>query len=153
MKRKIIAIVLIALILCAACCVFAGCENCPGEFHSLKQAYDIGWLTQDDLKSIAYHYGNRDENYKPIPIDEISKDIQFKIKQTYVAYLREQGLEGTVNNVRITKFYGEYSGHYVINVVDDLHGYDYVFTDENIGGVMFYHYCVAAAVVWKSNNI
>ena len=56
------------LIVMAACMVFtgltfAGCgETVQGEFYSLQEAYDKGWLTQDDLLSIAYHYQGRRDN-------------------------------------------------------------------------------------------
>lgn len=77
--KKFAGILLSTVMLIAACAGFAGCGkddpelgNEPteeeialyGQFKSLKKAYEAGWITHDDLKSIAFYYnGENDSNY------------------------------------------------------------------------------------------
>ena len=120
------------LIVMAACMVFtgltfAGCveETLAGEFYTLQEAYDNGWLTQEDLLSIAYHYnhGREDneelmgEDYVPQPKtpETLSKQTEKSIKQTELDKYnngREPGSEyyGTLDQVYILGYYGTYNG-------------------------------------------
>jgi len=47
----------LGVILAMALSLFSACEpESKGAFYSLQQAYDNGWLTQEDLRSIAYYH-------------------------------------------------------------------------------------------------
>ena len=63
-----------------------------GTFYTLQEAYDNGWLNQEQLLSIAYYHqgteGNEElmgENYTPIPKtpDMLSEELELEIKQKY----------------------------------------------------------------------
>ena len=75
MKKLLLSVLtLIALFAVLIC----GCSDeslYQGQFYTLQQAYENHWLTQEDLKSIAYYHnvgiaGNEEvmgENYQPQP--------------------------------------------------------------------------------------
>lgn len=79
-KLKILAVVLALGALCMG--VLSGCDNGKdgletgeGTFYTLQKAYDEGYLTKEEIMSIAYyHNGSRvhneeimSEEYTPIP--------------------------------------------------------------------------------------
>ena len=134
-------------------------ENSSGEksglgtFHSLQDAYDNGWLNQEQLLSIAYHSGNRDsneelmgENYTPIPKtpETLDAETDLEIKQAYLYIMKTDRAEYkdlTLDNV-IMSYYGTYDECIVLRLylyipgTGTLQGGPYV----EIGGVSFWWY-------------
>ena len=76
----------------------AGCtpeqQYAVGSFYSLEEAYENGWLTRDDILSIAYYYnqgteGNEElmgESYAPEPMvpETLDEERVNQIKRTYL---------------------------------------------------------------------
>ena len=164
--KKLLACVAAGLPLVAAVLV-AGCTPeqqyaaSVGNFYSLEEAYENGWLTQEDILSIAYYYnqgtdGNEElmgENYAPNPMvpETLDEERVNQIKRTYLNEVIAMP-EGTLEHVIIRAYYGTYDESVVIDITDDYHGYDYVFEPEHeIGGVLFYHYVGACLRVWRAD--
>ena len=164
--KKMMAFAAVFVLLVAAV-VVAGCgpeqqyAASVGNFYSLEEAYENGWLTQEDILSIAYYYnqgtdGNEElmgENYAPNPMVPETLD-EARVNQIKRTYLNEVIAmpEGSFEHVFIPAYYGTYHENIVIHITDDYHGYDYVFEPEHeIGGVWFYDYVGACLRVWRAD--
>ena len=119
---------------CVAACMslvatvlVAGCtpeqQYAVGNFYSLEEAYENGWLTRDDILRIAYYYnqgteGNEElmgENYAPEPMvpEMLDEERVNQIKRTYLNEVIAMP-EGTFEHVIIRAYYGTYGGNIVI---------------------------------------
>ncbi len=135
-----------------------------GEFYTLQEAYDAGWLTQEDLKSIAYyHNGGREgneeimgEDYQPqLKTPEvIDKMTELSIKQTYCDNLRKQD-NAKPSGVTIERYYGAYNGCYAV-VLDSIYVVypaDVINEWEIIGGVNINYYDYLSFRIWKAKGV
>ena len=156
---------LAACMLFVAAVLVAGCtpeqQYAVGNFYSLEEAYENGWLTQEDILSIAYYYnqgaeGNEalmGESYAPEPTapEMLDEERANQIKRTYLNDVIAMP-DGTFEHVIIRAYYGTYHENIVIHITDDYHGYDYVSEPEyEIGGVWFYNYVGACLRVWRAD--
>lgn len=108
-------------------------EELAGSFYTLQEAYDNGWLTRDDLMSIAYYHHkntmndgymfNSDlmgEDFKPIDNfpDSLSKQLELSIRKTRLNSLNAEYStdEFTLENVGISSYYGSYNGGVAIRM-------------------------------------
>ncbi len=131
-----------------------------GEFYTLQQAYDAGWLTQEDLKSIAYyHNGGREgneeimgEDYQPQPKtpEVIDKMTELSIKQTYCENLRKQD-NAKPSGVTIERYYGAYNGCYAV-VLSSIYigSYENIINEwKKIGGVNIHYTDHFFMTMWR----
>ena len=152
--KKFIYIVIILIYISS---LFGGCQNKELEFYSemsLENAYNLGCLKQEDLRSIAYYYNENTETptFELIPKVELDKKIENNIKLSYLqkTYIKEVYPNATINDIQNFEYYGTYNGYAVVFIIDSLFGYDFVFEPEYmIGGVPFYNYCQLS--VYKIN--
>lgn len=121
-SKKVVCVTVAILLMLALSIAVTGCgekENEPpkGELLGLKEAYDRGLLTEDDLQEIANYHNDAIAYPESIP-----DDIAGLIKETYLYQLRnENGAEdATVGDIDIKKYYGEYDGAYVVIIDDDF---------------------------------
>ena len=130
------------------------------DFYTLWEAYRFGWLTQDDLKSIAYYNHNRsgnedimDKDYTPMPKtpEELDDETKLKIIQAYYKwYLPEKDLP----SVAPADFY-PYFGCYHNCVVIKLNRFPHITAEPGIeikytvGGVEFCESYSMGLFVWK----
>ena len=98
----------------------AGCnkksQESTGTFYTLQEAYENGWLTQENLKNIAYYHNNG------IPYPEsLSNNIAKSIKKSWAKKLKDdntnQATDITEEMVVIEEYYGTYD-ECVIIIVD-----------------------------------
>lgn len=165
MKKRInrlmwafLLVLLGTVILCAGCAPEQRYAKLAGSFYSLDEAYENGWLTQDDLKNIAYYFHARngeteyiDEAFAPDPKtpESLDKKTQYKIKRTYLNEIIDMS-DGSFDRVDIYDYFGTYNDNIVVYISDTYHAYDYVIEEEHvIGGVCFYDYCSAVLRVWR----
>ena len=155
MKRKIFFF-LTTLVLCL-CTLFGvcGCGEEDGAFYALSEAYENSWLTKEDLMSIAYYYNGGTKGNESVMGEEfvpqaknpsaLDESTEKRIKK---AYLRQNPdmPQNSLEKVIIHHYYGTYGDSIAVGVTDNYYGYDFIFTDETIGGVTFYNYC--AAMIW-----
>ncbi len=144
-------------------------EEVPkGKLYTLQTAYDSGWLTKDDLMSIAYyHNGGRDynedimpEDYAPKPKDPKALSADSPIGKSirnivWNDYMSEDDREWFRFKDVGFAYYGSYNGCVaVLTGVDGKGSPDAVFTEEVAGVVIFYSSLPYAGgiQVWKANE-
>ena len=150
-KLKILAVVLALGALCMG--MLSGCDNGKdgletgeGTFYTLQKAYDEGYLTKEEIMSIAYyHNGGRvyneeimSEEYTPIP------------KNAAYEYNSEHNHEtkATADGFTIVHYYGTYDGAVAVIVTHSYLGDSPAVVVDNsysVAGVIF-HY-------WTYNHI
>lgn len=160
--RKWLAGVL-SLALCAG--VFAGCDvgsdnfgKISGAFYTMEEAYEAGYLTREDLMSIAYyHNGGREynencmpESYQPAPMqpEEIDMATANAIKDEYIEEFRPD-YEATREDIFIDHYYGCYNGAFAVIISDNFSGFPGVIDFVEIDGVTFYYPLVNYIKIWK----
>lgn len=135
-------------------------KKAMGMLYTLEIAFEKGWLTTEELQSIAYYYCeesiyhdySEDELHPLIPKKPLtlSNVIQNVIKQTYLDELKEHAPDATLENVKVAYYFGTYGDCIIIGVSDNYFDYDYLFIPEYyIGEVLFHNYCAQFVQVWK----
>ena len=133
--KKLLAILFAALLLVAGVLGMAGCgPKTYGTFYTLQEAYDNGYLTREDLMSIAYYKngGRRynesimPENYAPIPKDpeELSESTSLRIRSTAAADWNAEypDDDATAEDFWIDYYYGTYGNCVAVMMRDNLSG-------------------------------
>ena len=161
MKRLLSLLLSLISVICIAC-AFGGCignnkDRVRGKFCTLKQAYENGWLDEDDLKSIAccYNSAYKDNPYIGLyeePSDKLSVKTENELKQAYL----EQIVKDTslsIDGVRVNKYYGTYKDNVVVKIYSDYMCIEPI-TDMEvyIGGVLFMCYWDAQTYVYHNNR-
>ena len=110
------------------CLGLSGCKKrqAIGKFYTLQEAFDQGFLTENDLKSIAYYNnGGRENNedkiegdFVPQPLipEKISADLQKSIKSDYIYYGMDLNNTNNESKITIKRYYGKYNGCYVMTI-------------------------------------
>ena len=155
--KKLLAILLTLTTL--ACLGLGGCKKrqAIGKFYTLQESFDQGFLTENDLKSIAYYNnGGRENNedkieedFVPQPLNPktIPADIQKSIKSDYIYYNEKLDNKTKDSEVKIDDYYGEYNNCYVAI----LHGpfaYFAVVNEFSVNGYN-YSYTQSEFMVWR----
>ena len=131
-------------------CFFVSCIK-TGKFYSIKQAYEKGLITHEELEIIA------DYHHDKIRLELTDKKIIRKIENLYVKELREEyeNLSNiTVEDVYIRRFYGVYRNSYVVLLDYGLATTEVSPADMEIDGVVFHfgHYrYINSLVVYQVN--
>ena len=169
-STKIIALVTVLIIcLTGLALIMTACNNDDdfrnprngepeaGEFYTLQQAYDNGWLSKGDLRNIAYHKtgdGQR-KGFKPTPKnpETLSAETELALKEDWANRLRDTGTENAVaDGVTIHYYYGTYDGLVAIFVSDRYSKHFQVINEENIDGVKFKYTDSNEILVWKISD-
>ncbi len=128
-----------------------------GKLYTLQEAFNQGFITENDLKSIAYYNNggrknNEDkiaEDFVPQPLnpETIPADIQKYVKSDYIYY--NDKLENTedISKVKINRYYGNYNGAYVLTLCGPF-DYIAVINDFSVDGYNFY-YTQEEFMVWR----
>lgn len=108
MKKLVSILISLVCIICIALS-FTGCVS-KGKFYSLEQAYDNGFLTIEDLQSIAEIY-----NGEAVCTQELDGKTEKAIKSSIVDILKNEGeTKAQIEDTEIVKFYGKYSDCFVV---------------------------------------
>ena len=134
-------------------------------FYSLQKAYDLGLLTQADIKSIAYHIGKIEYESFAIPKmpTTLSAEVENAIKEAWAVMFRTSGtyLDGTpmfpnatAEDFEITGYYGTYNDCVAVKVADRYTSYMQgrptdANTDIIIAGVAFNFDFGPSVIIWK----
>ena len=158
----VISLALITVtILCMGCTSEQRYSKSVGGFYTLDEAYGNGWLTQDDLKNIAFYYHTRygetehtDKTFVPTPKmpETLNEDMQNKIKRTY---LDEVAMvpDGTFENIEIYQYYGTYNGCVAIGILSDYLLIDpLLYPEYVIGEVSFFDYIPSEIEIWRERK-
>ena len=122
--KRLLAILLTLTTL--GCLGLSGCKKrqAIGKFYTLQEAYELGFLSENDLKSIAYYNnGGRannenkiEEDFVPDPLNPktIPADIQKNIKSDYIYYNESLDNKTKESEVKIKYYYGKYNNCYIV---------------------------------------
>ena len=136
MAKKIL---ILGMAMIMALGLFAGCWSNNGEivenepFYSLQAAYNKGFITKRNLKSIANFHKNGNAG---ILDDELANEIK-------AAYFESYPFEGyheddiTIDDVRICVYYGTYDGFTAIMIDYKSYSYTGCGWNETIDGIKF----------------
>jgi len=154
MQKKIL-IIGVTLMICLG--FFSGCTSIKGSFYSLQEAYDNGWLTQEDLQSLAYYYnvGSNDESFVPKPKnpESLSKETENMIIKTHLEGIKKDFPTATISDVNIAEYYGVYNDCIAISVRDNYYAIDVLVEPEYIvGGVSFYNFTLPGLQIWRDGK-
>lgn len=151
-KIKIIAFLMVLILVVSATILLVGCVKDRGDFYSLQEAYDNGWLTKEDLQTIANYHNN------PTQRPKLSAATEKAIKETR-AYDLRYGVKtsenikepsATAKDVTIIGYYGEYNDIFVVMITDVYTDCDDAVRDIDIAGITFHYISGNRILVWKS---
>lgn len=128
----------VALVSCKQNCVYY-------ERLDLEVAFERGWITTEDLKSIAYYYNRETDepNFTLVPKTELTVDTEYKLKMSYLnsSGIKDSFPDANEKNIVYFQYYGTYNGFVVARIRDNLLCYDIkTYPHKIIGGVSFYDY-------------
>ena len=130
----------------------------PGEFYSLEEAYEKGWISKNDLMNIAYYKnGNKlfeeVENFTPSPKnpETLSEETENAIKETRAYDLRigQFNFEAISGDVYIDEYLGTYNGYVVVMLSDKYTNFAAMESFDNIDGVTIYYSDSQGISLWK----
>lgn len=154
MSKKLIVIAVFAIMLFGVVALL-GCTPeedeivAKGTFYSLQEAYDDGFLTVENLHSIA-DYHNNGISY-PEELDDFASE---SVKKAWVESLRTDKTnprpEATSEEIVITKYYGTYNNCIVVILDYGTHAGISIPVTDKVGGVSFnYGHPRYSIVCWK----
>ena len=158
--KKIISIILALISVICVAFALGGCgdtNEVRGEFYTLKEAYENGWLNEDDLKSIAcgyydkYKYEENPYGGYERPAEELSKEMENEIKQAYLNQIAKYP-DVLLDKVEISRYYGKYNGNFVVSMYSQYFMCDIIVEPEfDIGGVIFKNFWQGEIRVYHIN--
>ena len=144
--KRIISIVIVSIILISSALLIISCNAVKEyEYKNLEDAYEAGWITEDDLRTIADYWNNNNR-----PEMQFSQKVEDRIKYTnfrwYYGYddsSRSKFIFSKSKRDMHINYYGTYNG-YVVATVSGKYSYvivdPYIHAEKIIGGVSFYNY-------------
>ena len=137
--------------------MLAGCGGSNGEFYTLQEAYVHGWLSVEELQSIAYYYqGSEDGAFVPIALnpEKLSVETEQRIKRTHLQNIKRDYPSADISGIDIEEYFGTYGDCIVVNVRDNYRKIDFLVVPKiEIGGVIFYDFTTPGLMVWRENNV
>ncbi|HZJ89556.1 MAG TPA: hypothetical protein VFD05_02580 [Bacilli bacterium] len=132
-------------------------EKETGFLTSLRYAFDHGYVTNDNLVTIASYLNNE---IRPTIHMPIADEIAARIKATRAANLRNQRdmygnavlPHATASDVEIVGYYGNYSDSYAVMLTDIYHDHTEALWSETIDGVTFNYKNGNSIVVWRESD-
>ena len=162
--KKILSILLAIISTICITFAFVGCGTVEvsGSFYTIKQAYDNGWLNEDDLKSIAcgYYeffqfsvYTDYENLYSGMfdPHEELSKTKEKELKQAYLVQI-VKAPDSSIDGVEIAQYYGTYNENIVVGILSDYIKADKIVEEKFIvGNIVFNKFCEGDILVYHIN--
>ena len=133
-----------------------------GSIYTVQEAYDNGWLTQEDLLSIAYyHNGGRfhneeimSEGYLPAPkIPEVLSGItESKIKRaTAEEYRQKHNIKhAEAEGFTVTEYCGTYGDCVAVMTTDIYSGFTAAVWTDTIAGVNIFYSDGNSIKIWRA---
>lgn len=134
-----------------------------GNFYMLYEAYENGWLTLEDVKSIAYYHnggreGNEDiisEDFTPKPITsealDDKNDFAIKIDYWINTFAKNNPFEIPLSRIGYW-YYGCYNDYAVVKIAYFPYAAGDMMGEENLGGVKIIYRNTMHLSVWKLNG-
>lgn len=124
-----------------------------GKFYTLTEAYENGWLSHDDLTTIANYHNNEVEC-----TDNLDEAIAYNIKATAAYEMRNNYEviipEAKTEDFKILHYYGSYNGCYAVIMDEPYLDSPAVVLDEwdEVSGVKFHYTNPHRIFVWKEKD-
>lgn len=165
--RKVINILCAVMAIVLFCCGVAGCApRSEGIFYTLEEAYEVGWLTRDDLMSIAYyHNGGKQynesimgEDYTPKPKEpqELSESTSLEIRNTAAYDYRNDKYidapKAVAGDFKIIEYCGTYNTCVAIMMTDNYTGYTGALSMDVIADISFFYNDGNRIIIWRGNK-
>ena len=152
-KKSIKKKIKFVLVLCLVVGMFVGCSGSDGKFYTLQEAYVNGWLSVEELQSIAYYYqGNDDKTFVPIALNpkKLSAETENSIKKTHLKQVKQDYPFADIGGIYIEKYFGTYGDCVAVCVKDNYRKIDVlVMPETEIGGVVFYDLTMPGLMIWR----
>ncbi|MBO5215017.1 MAG: hypothetical protein J6B79_02390 [Clostridia bacterium] len=144
--KRIISIVIVSIILVSSALLIISCNAVKEyEYKNLEDAYEAGWITEDDLRTIADYWNNNNR-----PEMQFSQKVEDRIKYTnfrwYYGYDDSSRLKFIFSKSKRDmhiNYYGTYNGYVVARVNGRVFGVivdPMIYDEKTIGGVTFYKF-------------
>lgn len=167
MTTKIKKLICVAVVLIISVGILCACndddfrnprngEPEAGEFYTLQEAYDNGWLSKGDLRNIAYYYGGdgQRKGFEPTPKnpEELSEETELAIRADWAERNGGENANDNVWQISRLKYCGTYDGLTIVYIHSGAICAQIV-GEQKIGGIKFV-YPVAAHIiyVWKATE-
>lgn len=126
-----------------------------GVLYNLKEAYELGLISKDDLLQIAYYQNNGEDCPQRLTDGEIAS-----VKNARAAELRKIKYsngefmcpDAKEDDVTIEKYYGTYNGCHAVMLTDIYHGYSDALWSDNVGGAEIRYNCGNEIVIWCADK-
>lgn len=155
--KKILSILIALVSTICLSFAFSACseeEIETGIFYTVTEAYEQGYLTREQVMSIAYYHNGgtkwneeiMGEDYTPLAItpEKLPAEAESALKQDYLDFVWSD-TTNTISDVRIDKYYGTYNGYVAVMMAVNFGGFfDEIWREEVAGIVIRYR---------DSNNI
>lgn len=132
----ILIVNIIVLVFIQSICLFA-CDsdinsNC-GRLYSLQSAYELGYLSIEDLTTISDYLSNQE-----VFDLQIDNNIAQQVKMAYVCNLKnELNKSIEIVDVSIERYLGTYGNCVAVVIADNLHDYPQWMRVDVVAGVSF----------------
>ena len=136
--KRIISIVIVSIIvLVSSVLIFFSCAG-TGKFYSLRDAYEAGYLTKEQIQEVANYHNNGLHN------NDMDLTLSSQVKNSWARYLKENS--DTFSDIKANdidfKHYGTYGKYSVVMMYYGHNADQYAPTDVEIDGIVFHfgHY-------------
>ncbi len=163
--KKLLSFLLVpvCLLLCAVGCGKNDEKTEEGNFYTVTEAYENGYLTKEDVMSIAYYHNNgRDgneavmsEDYKPLPMipERLSTTIDRAVKDSFYSSDFWQQYEINYRKEDISySYYGTYGNSVVLRIGVNGEAVSDNVWEEKIDAVTIYYRSGKRLYVWIRGN-
>ncbi len=153
MLKKVCCMLLVVVLFS----LLSACNNSQSKLYSLNEAYDLGWITQDNIMEVCYNrFGEvwigEDENYDTwVKIEytpnnsiiNLDKKEEEAIKETYYKlnkskFFDKQGNSiGGINDIFVN-FFGVYNNAYIVTITCSLWDLGTAVTPKVLAGVAWW---------------
>ena len=137
--KKILIIVLLSLFLSVGCT-----RKDSSHIYSIKDAYECGLISKDDLKLLAEYYNSvqNDQSMNRYFVEQLNENEIKRIKKTYLnEYIKKDYPFAKISDVLITNYYGKYGNCVALDIRDAIRKIDVLVLEEYvIDDIVFYNY-------------
>lgn len=168
MKKIGLNIVCIGVVLTMCLGVFCACncgeddfrnpiigEPVDGEFYSLKEAYDHGWISKADLRNIAYHKTGDAQNncfvHTSKNPETLAAETEYAIKTAWLSKAGTVSSSQSLEDIEITGYYGVYNDLIAV-LIRGYADFPAVIYTETIDGIEFTYGDMNTIKLWKNFN-
>ena len=152
--KKVFALLVTSLIVLCALCGCGGTEYPSGSFYTMEEAYEIGWITKEDIMEACYRRfgyvvevtdedidapGVEVDYTSPYPDPVLDEQTEKAIIHAFHNEIRGPEHGYSENTDYEVYFYGEFHGSYVVLMRCLLADDDGAIWEENIADIVWSH--------------